>query len=64
LILTFLTKLVEYLPIKGKVRKPKNRNIWLLRYSHSPAKVILDYMYKDSTIYLERKYERYLKLAT
>lgn len=38
----------------------KTKNVIIL--SHRAARTFLKWMYKDATIYLERKYEKYLGL--
>lgn len=33
--------------------------IYVISYSRAKSKILLDYLYKDSTIYLDRKFQRY-----
>jgi intein/homing endonuclease len=40
--------------------KPKNLNIYLIAFSCSQFKNFLNWIYKDSKIYLDRKYNRFL----
>ena len=42
--------------------KDKKRNVWKLDIHNIKALKILDLLYKDSTTYLERKYQKYQKL--
>ena len=53
----FLSKLIEYLSHQTNIRK--YHNIYSINYNGKKAQDILEYMYKDSNIYLERKYKRY-----
>jgi hypothetical protein len=40
--------------------KPKNKSVYELKSTQKVLLSILNYLYKDSTIYLQRKYDRYL----
>lgn len=44
-------------------RKDKKANVWTIDIQGSIAKAILNLLYKDSTIYLDRKYQKYLELC-
>ena len=58
----FLQTLVNNLPFKCEysLYKPKNENSYVLRIRTKSLKQFFDFMYKDATIYLERKYEKQL----
>ena len=43
----------------GSIYKEKNTNAYHLRYTGKAALNILNWLYKDSTIYLNRKYIKY-----
>lgn len=44
-------------------QKNRGKNpVWVLKVSQSKARSILDYMYFNSTIHLDRKYEKYKEL--
>lgn len=51
--------LVDKLGIRDVKLHPVS-SIFLFRYNSSSAVKITNYLYKDSTIYLDRKYEKYL----
>lgn len=60
----FLTKMNSYLPIRYSINKEMRRktNTWVLRTSGSnKAKIFLDYIYQNATIYLSRKYNKYIE---
>lgn len=62
----FLTKLNTFLPEDYKIDKEKrtNTNTWTLRTSGSlKSKKFLEYIYKDATIYLSRKYNKYIEFC-
>lgn len=46
------------------IKKEKNSRCMHLNYYSSNAIKVLDYLYKDSTIYLERKYLKYLEKSS
>lgn len=49
---------------KTKLRSPKNNFAKRISWTgRNVCKKILDYLYKDATIYLQRKYEKYLILS-
>ena len=48
---------------KQKVNKPKNKNIYQLNQFNENAFNFLKYIYEDATIYLNRKYEKYLEFC-
>ena len=45
---------------KPKMKQEFKDEIYSLAYSHRKAKKVADLLYKNSTIYLDRKYEKYL----
>lgn len=57
-----LYNIIKNLPCKGKEEKIfKDGNIYKFRIQNKPdIKNILNYLYADSNIYLERKYKKYL----
>lgn len=59
----FLTKLVTYLDLNLNVRKESNTNCFVIATTCHKANKVLDYMYKDATVYLERKYKLYKVVA-
>ncbi|MEH7277872.1 recombinase family protein [Bacillus toyonensis] len=63
-----LEELKKHIPSTGiiKVRKPSGkRNIYEIRLSGiRQTKTVLEYMYKDATVYLKRKHENYQKLLS
>lgn len=54
-------KLLDILGIKGTVQN-KGR-VSTLKYTTNKAKILLNYLYKDSTIYLDRKYSKYVDIV-
>lgn len=57
----FLSVAVRYLPGNMRPTKRRGENIWCIQTTGTAAIRVLEYLYKDATIYLERK--RYLYLA-
>lgn len=55
----FLNTLQNYLPLEKKNKLNKTKNIYNLSFQKSRGNYILDYIYKDATIYLKRKFDRY-----
>lgn len=55
----FLSELISYLNLSIKRKPRKKRNIYEISYSGQNAQDILQFMYKDSSLYLKRKYDRY-----
>lgn len=49
----------NHLGMEKNILKTKDE-IYSLAYSHRKAKKVADLLYKNSTIYLDRKYEKYL----
>lgn len=47
------------LGLKGNLQEYPGK--WVLKYNVNDAKVLLDWMYKDSIVYLDRKYQLYIK---
>ena len=58
----FLQSLVNSLPFKCEysLYKPKDENSYVLRIRTKSLKQFFEFMYKDSTIYLDRKYQKQL----
>lgn len=48
----------------GSLNKEKLYDVWHLNYSGHQASQILDWLYKDSTVYLNRKYVKYKLLSS
>ena len=44
----------------GGISKEKNHEAWHLRYGGRQVYIILNWLYKDSNLYLKRKYNKYL----
>lgn len=62
----FLESLIKTLEIKGKssiLKKNKKHlnNTFYISMSGNNARNLISYIYKDATIFLERKYDRYIK---
>lgn len=56
--LDFLSNIQKILNIGGTLIKSKNSDIYELSYKRrKKAKIFMEYLYKDATIYLERKYQ-------
>jgi hypothetical protein len=55
----FLNILQKYLPLEKKNKLHKKNNIYDLSFQKGRGKYILDYVYKDATIFLDRKLEKY-----
>lgn len=55
--------LKEYLKLGGHLQSFRDSVKWQLKYNTNDAKTLLDYMYKDSAVYLDRKYDLYVKLV-
>lgn len=45
---------------KASVRKIPNESTWVISYDSSVAEKVAELLYKDSIIYMERKYQKYL----
>lgn len=63
----FLQQLQEKLKIvsltDGGISKETNHEVWHLRYGGKQVKIILDWLYEDSSnLYIKRKYNKYLLL--
>lgn len=61
----FLVELSKYIPVKCKVSKCYNKQLFHINFSRKRAYEFTKYLYKDSTVYLERKknkYEEYCRL--
>lgn len=58
----FLFGIVNSLPFECcySITKPKNSNYYLLRVRKKSFEQFFDFMYKDATIYLDRKYQKQL----
>ncbi len=59
---SFLKSLINNLPFECEhsFYKPKDENSYYLRIRTKSLKQFFEFMYKDATIYLERKYEKQL----
>lgn len=55
---------IENINIKtdAQPRKRKDANVYQIDIHNVPAKKVLDLLYKDATIYLDRKYQKYLEI--
>ena len=63
----FLTSLIENINLPKRTlyknNKSNDSNCWFFQYSGKNAIEFIKYLYTDSTIYLERKYKKYLDFA-
>lgn len=59
----FLQGILNSLPLSRLYPIYKRNNIYVLNLWCETAKRIVQYLYKDSTIYLTRKYEHYLQIC-
>ena len=59
--LEFLTTLKSYLPVESGTitKKVDSKNTYTLQFSRKQALYVLHYLYDNSTIYLNRKFEKY-----
>ena len=53
----------DYREEEYKNNKSNDSNCWFFQYSGKNAIEFIKYLYTDSTIYLERKYKKYLDFA-
>lgn len=51
--------LQNYLPLEKKNKIDKIKNIYKLSFQRSRGKYVLNYLYNNATIYLDRKEVRY-----
>jgi hypothetical protein len=62
----FIVALYEYITnilcTNGHLQKFTDSNKWQIKYNTNDAKVLLKYMYYNSNVYLDRKYNLYNKL--
>lgn len=47
---------------EASVRKVPNESTWVIVYEYRKAKQVADLLYKDATVYLDRKYQKYLEI--
>ena len=63
----FLVSLIENIDLPKRTLYKNNKNndsnCWFFQYSGKNAIKLIKYLYTDSTIYLERKYKKYLDFA-
>lgn len=57
----FLNGIRKFSPIifPNFIMKNNNERTFILSTAHKKARIFIDWLYKDSTIYLDRKYEKY-----
>lgn len=64
---SFSVDLFEYLKVRlslgGHLQSFKDSIKWQIKYNTNDAKILLNYMYDNSTVYLDRKYDLYTKLV-
>lgn len=53
----FINKLHKIMPFKGSIQQ--KHNVSTIKYNTNAAKELLNYLYKDASIYLDRKYILY-----
>lgn len=63
-----LISFLEFVKLSGIVTattpyKDKRANVWKMSIHSKPAQLILNLLYKGSTVYLNRKYEKYLQIV-
>jgi len=61
LIITIKKYLKEY---KGNIMKKKDKNAYVLHFGQKHSEVIFHYMYNNATIFMDRKYNIFLKGVT
>lgn len=49
---------------KGGISKETNYEVWHLRFCGRKVQDIMDWLYKDATVYLQRKYRKYLMIGS
>lgn len=54
--------LQDKLALGGHLQEFKDSNKWQLKYNTNDAKVLLQYMYEDCNVYLDRKYALYQRV--
>lgn len=59
----FLKGIIHNLPLSREYPIYQRKNIYVMNLWCSTAKHIIKYLYKDSTIYLTRKYEHYEEIC-
>ena len=59
----FLTMLVSYLPIQFKIRKEPKKSVYFGACAGGSALKNLNFLYQNCTIFLDRKYNRYLEFC-
>lgn len=59
----FLTEVLDVLNLKYELSKDKRHknNTYFINFRKNDSIQFLDFIYKDATIYLDRKYELYIK---
>jgi hypothetical protein len=61
-VLEFVQFCSKFINIKEKIpTKAPGNNFFRVSYYGEDAKKIADYLYKDATVYLDRKYQTYLE---
>lgn len=54
----FLTNILKYIPVKSKIiKKNSNKALWCFQFSVNDSLSFCKWMYKDASIYLNRKYK-------
>lgn len=60
----FLEEMIEYLHLpSAKIRKDSRSNVYIVEWGSTKAYNIINQLYKDSNIYLNRKYEVYQNIC-
>lgn len=57
----FLTELKKYIPIRCKVSKCYNKRLFHINFTRKRAYQFANYLYNNSTIYLDRKRNKYIE---
>ncbi len=58
-----INKIREQVPNKVKtIQKKGAENVWYVSYTFKSSECIMNWLYKDATIYLKRKYNKYKEI--
>lgn len=61
LVYPLYTKINSVLGISGSLQDFATGKKWQIKYNTNAAKILLSWMYEDSSVYLERKYNLYIR---
>jgi hypothetical protein len=57
----FIADLYKAIKLDGTIQK--KQHVSVIKYNTNSSKILLDYMYSDASIYLDRKYSLYLNIS-